>query len=62
MNTQLILALIPLADKLIFSIGGKLMELNTESITKEELIAALEESRSANWPELKFISTMPEEE
>jgi len=61
MNAQLVLALIPLADKLIFSIGGKLMELNTSGVTKEELLEALEQSRSANWPDLKFISSKEEE-
>ena len=53
---QLLLTLLPLAEKLIFSIGGKLYELNTESLTREDMLAALEASRSANWPDLKFVS------
>ena len=55
-NANLIIALIPLAEKLIFSIGGKLFEMNTEGISKEELIKALESSRSEDWPDLKFVS------
>ena len=53
---SLILALIPIAEKLIFSVGGKLFELDTTGVTKEELMKALSESRSENWPDLKFIS------
>jgi len=53
---QLILALLPMAEKLVFSIGGQLMELDTKNLTREDLVAALENSRSETWPELKFIS------
>ena len=53
---QLILTLLPLAEKLVFSIGGKLYEMNVDSLTKEDMLVALEASRSANWPDLKFVS------
>jgi hypothetical protein len=53
---QMILVLIPLAEKLIFSIGGKLVELNTKDLTKEDMLAALAASRSDDWPDLKFVS------
>jgi len=57
---QLILALIPLADKLIFEVGGKLMELDTKNVTREELIAAIAASKSESWPQLKFVSPVKE--
>lgn len=54
---QLILALIPLAEKLVFNIGGALVSLDTSEIkTKEDVIKLLEESKSQSWPELTFIS------
>ena len=49
---QLILALLPVAEKLIFSVGGKLFELDTQGVTREELLRALEASRSDTWPDL----------
>jgi len=58
---QLILALLPVAEKLIFSVGGKLFELDSQGVTKEELLKALEASRSETWPELKFISKIGDE-
>ena len=58
---QLILMLIPLAEKLVFNIGGKLIELNTEEMTAEGMLEALEKSRSASWPQLKFVSPNPGE-
>jgi hypothetical protein len=53
---KLILTLLPLAENLIFNIGGKLIELNTEELTREDMLKALSESRSDNWPDLKFVS------
>jgi|GEM_PF-2869065 len=63
MNEQtvaLILGLLPIAEKLIFEVGGKLIELNTAGLTAEDLAAALEKSKSGSWPELKFHSTQGE--
>ncbi|HDH51228.1 MAG TPA: hypothetical protein ENH31_00390 [Nitrospirae bacterium] len=59
---QLIFALLPLAEKLVFQIGGKLIELNTADIkSSEELVQMLQESKSHSWPKLKFVSTKPVE-
>jgi len=60
MNEQtvaLILALLPVAEKLIFEVGGRLIELSTADLTREQLIAALEKSKSQSWPQLEFAST-----
>lgn len=56
-TTNTILALLPLADRLIFDLGGKLLEINTKTITRAELLAALDASRSDTWPELQFVSS-----
>lgn len=53
---QLIIAMLPIVDKLIFEVGGKLIELNTGSLkTPEEVISALAQARSAGFPQLKFV-------
>lgn len=49
-----ILSLIPVAERLIFDVGGKLIELNTADISAKDLIQALEGSKSATWPILSF--------
>ena len=62
MNPQtvaLILQLIPVAEKLIFEVGGKMIELDTSKLTRKDLLKALEDSNSDNWPDLKFSSTTP---
>jgi len=56
-TVALILGLLPVAEKLIFEVGGKLIELNTADLTREQLIAALEKSKGENWPQLQFSST-----
>ena len=55
-TVQLILSLIPVAEKLIFQVGGQMMELDTANITAEDMVKAIEESKSANWPKLQFVS------
>ncbi|MGE4406059.1 hypothetical protein [Pseudomonas sp.] len=55
-TVALILGLIPVAEKLIFEVGGKLIELNTENLTREDMLQAIEASKSGNWPALKFQS------
>jgi hypothetical protein len=57
---QLIIALLPLADKLIFDLGGKLIELSTQNIKPEDIVKMLEDSKSESWPKLKFLSTKTE--
>ena len=55
-TVQLILSLIPVAEKLIFQVGGQMMELDTANITAEDMVKAIEESKSSNWPKLQFVS------
>ena len=55
-TVALILGLLPVAEKLVFEVGGKLIELNTENLTAEDLKAAIEQSKSATWPQLQFVS------
>jgi hypothetical protein len=56
-TVALILGLLPVAEKLIFEVGGKLIELSTADLTREQLIAALDKSKGENWPQLQFVST-----
>ena len=51
-----IISLIPIAEKLIFDIGGKLIELDTSKITSEDMVKAIKANKSGNWPKLKFSS------
>lgn len=54
-TVQLIIALLPLAETLVFKIGGKIVELNTADLTKtEDIIAAFESAKSEGWPKLEF--------
>ena len=54
-TANMILTLLPIAEKVIFSVGGKLIEMNTEGIkSKDDLIKAIEASKSDKWPVLKF--------
>lgn len=64
-TVQLILALLPLAERLVFDIGGKLVEINTSDLTDPaEIIKALDAAKTEGFPQLKFISSAggPEEE
>ena len=52
---QLIIALLPLAEKLVFQIGGKLIELNTADLTKtEDIVKAFETAKTEGFPVLTF--------
>jgi len=52
---QLIVALLPLAEKLVFQIGGKLIELNTADLTKtEDIVKAFDLAKSEGFPVLTF--------
>ena len=53
-KVDLILWLLPIAEKLIFAIGDKLVSLDVSGLTHEQLLAAIKDSRQ--WPELKFES------
>ncbi len=55
-TVALILALLPVAEKLIFEVGGRLIELSTADLTREQLVAALDKSKSQSWPQLEFTS------
>lgn len=55
-TVALILGLIPVAEKLIFEVGGRLIELDTRNLTRDDLVQAIEASKSENWPALKFQS------
>lgn len=55
---QLILLGLTLAEKVIFSVGGKLIEVNTSDLTDPEKITkALEAAREEGFPALKFVSS-----
>lgn len=56
-TAESIIMLIPLAEKLIFEVAGKVIELNVKDLTKEDMLKALEQSKSANWPDLEFKSS-----
>ncbi len=57
-TVQLILALLPLAERLVFDIGGKLIEINTKDLTDPvQITKAIEAAKAEGFPELKFVST-----
>lgn len=57
---QLILALLPVAQKLVFDIGGKLIEINTADLTDPAQIAkAIEAATAEGFPQLRFVSGNP---
>ena len=52
---QLIIALLPLAEKLVFQVGGKLIELNTADMTKtEDIVKAFDLAKAEGFPVLTF--------
>lgn len=56
---RLILALLPVASRLIFDVGGKLIEINTAELSDPTKIrAALESARAEGFPQLRFVSTL----
>lgn len=60
-TAQLIILGLTLAEKLIFQIGGKLVEINTADMTNsEDIQKALAAARAEGFPELKFISAAGE--
>lgn len=60
-TAQLILLGITLAEKVVFQIGGKLIEINTSDMTDPDQIQkALAAARAEGFPELKFVSAAGE--
>jgi type II secretory pathway component PulC len=56
-TAQLIILGLVLAEKVVFQIGGKLVEINTSDMTDPEAIQkALAAARAEGFPELKFVS------
>jgi hypothetical protein len=54
---QLIIALLPIAERLVFDVGGKLIEINTKDLTDPVAIAkALDAAKAEGFPQLKFVS------
>lgn len=52
---QLIIALLPVAEKIVFTIGGQLVALNTSTLTDPAAIkAALLQATSDGFPQLEF--------
>jgi len=52
---QLILALLPLAEELVFNVGGKLISIATADLDSPEAVAkALETAKSEGFPQLSF--------
>lgn len=52
---QLIIALLPLAEKLVFQVGGRLIELNTADLTKtEDIVKAFDLAKAEGFPVLTF--------
>lgn len=56
---RLILALLPVASKLIFEVGGRFIEINTSKLEDPAKIReALEAAKAEGFPELKFVSSV----
>lgn len=56
-TVQLILGLLPVATKLIFEVGGKLVEINTSELNDPAKIReAFAAAQAAGFPQLKFVS------
>ena len=57
-TAQLILLGLTLAEKVMFQVGPKLIEINTTDFTDPaEIVRAFDEARAEGFPDLKFIST-----
>ena len=57
---QLILALLPLAEKLVFTIGGQLVQIATADLNSPEAVeAALAAAKAAGFPQLSFVAPPP---
>ena len=53
---QLIIALLPLAENLIFTIGGQMVQIATSDLTTPAAVEqALADAKSAGFPQLSFI-------
>jgi hypothetical protein len=57
-TAKLILALLPVATRLIFEVGGKLIEINTSELNDPAKIQeALTAAQTEGFPQLKFVSS-----
>ena len=53
---QLIVALLPLAENLIFTIGGQMVKIATSNLTTPEAVAqALADAKASGFPQLTFV-------
>jgi hypothetical protein len=56
-TVNLIIALLPLTDRLIFDVGDKLIEINTKNLTDPvEIVKALDAAKAEGFPQLRFVS------
>ena len=57
---QLILALIPIAEELIFNVGGQMVKIATADLnTPEEVQQALADAKTEGFPQLSFLPINP---
>jgi hypothetical protein len=55
---QLILALLPVAEELVFNIGGNIVKIATTNLnTSEDVEKALADAKAAGFPQLSFART-----
>jgi hypothetical protein len=53
---QLILALLPLAEELVFNIGGQIVKIATKDLnTPEAVTKALADAKASGFPQLSFV-------
>jgi hypothetical protein len=53
---QLIIALLPAAEDIVFNIGGQLVKIATSDLNTPEAVAkALEDAKSEGFPQLTFV-------
>jgi len=54
---QLILALLPMAENLIFNIGGQMVKIATSDLNSQEAVTkALDDAKAAGFPVLSFVT------
>jgi len=52
---NLIIALLPVAERIVLDLGGRLVEICTKDLTDpDEIRASLEQARAEGFPDLKF--------
>jgi hypothetical protein len=54
---QLIIALLPMAENLVFNIGGQMVKIATSHLDSPESVAqALDAAKAAGFPQLSFVT------